>query len=128
MRDDDVTGRLVRAGEERADHHAVRPGGDRFGDVAGELDPAVADERHVVLLRRARALEDGRDLRDARAGDDARRADRAGADADLHRVDAELAEVARPFVRGHVAGDELRRREEFLELLDRLHHRGRVRV
>ena len=38
--------------------------------------------------RGLRALHDRADHRHADAGDDARRADRAGADADLHRVDA----------------------------------------
>src|ERR1043165_4523676 len=126
--EDRLARRFVGAGEKRADHHAVRAGGDGLGHVAGELDAAVADERHVVLLRGARAVEDRGDLRDAGAGDDARRADRAGSDADLDGVDTELAEVARAFVRGNVAGDELRRRKDFLELPDRVHDGGGVRV
>ena len=85
----DSLGRLrVGAGEERADHHAMRARGDGFGDVAGELDAAVADDGDVELLRGARALHDRADLRHARAGHDARRADRAGSDADFDRVDA----------------------------------------
>src|ERR1051326_3704789 len=106
----------------------MRAGGDGFGDVAGELDAAVADDRHVELLRGARALHDRGDLRHAGAGDDARRADRAGTDADFDRVDAEVDEIAGAFVGGDVAGDERRVGEELLELANRLHHRGRVRV
>ena len=57
-----------------------------------------------------RALGDRRDLRHAGAGDHARGADRARADADLDAVHAQRDQVARAFVRRHVAGDQLARR------------------
>ena len=84
----DVARRLVRTGEQRAEHHRVRSGRDRLGDVAGGGEPAVGDHRHAVPRRHLRAIVDRRDLRHADAGDDARRADRPGPDAGLDGVRA----------------------------------------
>ena len=53
--EDDLAGRLVGAGEERADHHASRAGGERLGDVARVLDAAVGDDRDAVRGARPRA-------------------------------------------------------------------------
>ena len=53
-------------------------GGERLGEVAGELDAAVGDDRHAVRRGGARAVEDGGDLRHAGAGDHAGGADAAG--------------------------------------------------
>ena len=39
----DLAGRLVGAGEQAAEHHAGRAGGDRLRDVAGVADAAVGD-------------------------------------------------------------------------------------
>ena len=47
-----VAGRLVGAGEHRAEHHGVRAGGDRLRDVAGRRDAAVGDQRDAVVGRR----------------------------------------------------------------------------
>ena len=55
----------------------------------------------------ARALHDRGDHRHADAGDDARRADRAGADADLHRVDAGVDQRLRALGGRDVAGDQV---------------------
>ena len=44
----DLARRLVDAGEQAAEHHDVGAGGDGLGDVAGELDAAVGDERDAV--------------------------------------------------------------------------------
>src|SRR5205814_5998251 len=55
-------------------------------------------------------------------------ADRSRTDADFDRIDAKLDQSERAFIRRNVAGDERRVREHFLELLDRLEHRGRMRV
>ena len=82
----DFARRLLGAGEQAADHHAVRAGDDRLGDVAGEADAAVGDQRHAGAFERRGDVRDGGDLRHADACDDARRADGAGADADLDAV------------------------------------------
>ena len=98
------------------------PGGDGLGDVAGILDAAVGDHRHAGSLGRARSFQDGRDLRHARAGHHARGADRARADADFDAVDAQRDQIARAFVRCHVAGDQLHFRQALLHRADRVHH------
>ena len=46
----DLAGRFLGAGEQAADHHAVRAGGDRLGDVAGIADAAIGDQRHAGAL------------------------------------------------------------------------------
>src|SRR5581483_6030555 len=48
LRDHHVAGRLVGAGEHRADHHRVGSGGDGLRDVPGRGDAAVADHGHAV--------------------------------------------------------------------------------
>ena len=78
LRDDDLAGRLVGAGEHRAEHDDVGAGGDRLRDVAGVADAAVGDHRDVVAGERLRGVVDGRHLRHADARDDAGRADRPG--------------------------------------------------
>src|SRR6516165_5590465 len=45
-----LAGRFLGAGEQSADHHRVRTGGDRLGDVAREADATVGDHRHVGVL------------------------------------------------------------------------------
>src|SRR2546423_1842198 len=66
---DDLAGRRVGAGEERADHDGVGAGGEGLDEVARLLDAAVGDDGDVVLLRRLGAVGDGGDLGDAHAGD-----------------------------------------------------------
>ncbi len=70
-------------------------------------DAAVGDERQVESIGRPPALEQRLQLRHAKAGRDTRRAAAAGADADLHRVDATLAEELHAVGGGHVSGDQL---------------------
>ena len=64
-----------------------------------------------VSRGRPRALGDRGDLRHADAGDDARRADRAGADADLDRVDAASISAARRLARWRRCRRSARRRD-----------------
>ena len=70
----------------------------------------------------------GGDHRHADAGDDARRADRAGADADLHRVDARIDQRLGAFGRRDVAGDEIDVREALPDARDHVEHALRVAV
>jgi hypothetical protein len=56
----------------------LAPGDERLGDVAGVLQPAVADHRHAGRARGAGGVVDRGDLRHADAGDDAGGADGAG--------------------------------------------------
>jgi hypothetical protein len=103
-----LAGRFFRAREEAADHHGVRAGGERLGDVARIADAAIGDQRHVGVRERFRDVRDGGDLRHADARDDPRRADRAGTDADLHRVGTAVYERLRRCGRRDIAADHLR--------------------
>jgi len=115
LHEDPLAGALLGAGEHRAHHHRLGAGGERLDDVARVLDAAVGDDRHVAgPLDR---VHHRGELRHAHAGDDARGADRAGAHADLDRVDAARDQGRRAVARGHVAGDEL-------DVGEALAHRG----
>ncbi len=103
----DLAGRLLDAGQHRADHDGVGAGDQRLGDVAGLLEASVGDDGHAGGLARQRCLVDGRDLRDATTGDDASRADRARTEADLDRVGAGIDERLRTLTGRDVAADDL---------------------
>src|SRR5207245_4334742 len=79
----DLARALVGAGEERAEHRAIRPGGDRLGEVAGEFDPAIGDHWHARLAAFGDGVDDRSELRDADPGDDAGCADRGRTYANL---------------------------------------------
>ena len=85
----------------------MRAGDQRLGDVAGEANAAVGDQRHAGALQRRGDVGDGGDLRHADTGDDARRADRARTDADLHAIGARLDQRQRRFGGDDVAADDL---------------------
>ena len=84
----DLAGRLVGPGQQAADHHAVRAGGERLDDIAGVTDATVGDNADVAALERGGDVTDGRELRHAHARDHARGADRARADANLYGIGA----------------------------------------
>jgi len=77
---------IPRSCEHTADHHAVRTGGERLGDVAGIADSAIANDRNARAFQRLRHSGNGADLRDTDAGDDARGANGARADAHFDRI------------------------------------------
>ena len=113
---------LVRAGQQRADHGAVGAGRDRLDDVAGILDAAVGDHRHVALTGLVRRIHDGRQLRHADAGHDARGADRARSDADLDGIGASIDQRLGALGRRHVAGHHLHPVRQPLDARHRLQH------
>src|SRR5471032_3269768 len=79
----DLAWRFFSTGEHRAHHHAGSTGYDGLGQVTGETDAAVGDQRNASALKGRGDVGDGTDLRDADTGDDAGGADRARADTDL---------------------------------------------
>ena len=103
---DDATGRFVRTGEVRTEHHGVGPGGDGFDRVARVPDPAVGDHGHVVSGGDVRDLRDGGDLGHARTRDDAGSTDRAGADSDLESV-REVDDGFCGLARSNVSDDDI---------------------
>jgi hypothetical protein len=99
------------------------PAARAFREVAGELDPAIGDDRHAARLGGVRAGFDGGQLRHADARDDARGADRARADADFHGVSARVDQRFRGFPGGDVAGNDLHGIGNLLGARDSLCHR-----
>src|SRR6266403_4412840 len=120
--------RFFGAGEKAANHHAGRPSGDGFGDVAGKFDAAIGDDGNAGAFSGARGFCNGGDLRHAGAGDYARGADGARTHADFQAVDTERDEILCAFVGGHVAGDELHVRQTIANGFNGVHHARGVAV
>ena len=121
-------GGFFGAGQQRADHNGVGAGGDGLGDVAGEADATVGDQRHVGALEGGGHFGDGGDLRDADAGDDAGGADGARADAHFDAVGAGFHQRDGGFGGGDVAADHVHVREVLLDPGDAVEHALRVTV
>ena len=91
----------------RADHHRLRAGDDRLGDVAGVLETAVGDHGHTGGGARQPRLVHRGDLGHSHPGDHAGGADRAGSHADLDRVGAGVDERLGAGPGRDVAADDL---------------------
>ena len=102
----DLARAFVRASEQRADHDGGSAGGNRLGNVAGELQSTIGDDGDVELVGFLDGRHDGCQLGNANAGDNAGGADRARADADLDAVSACIDERAGAFASCHIAGDD----------------------
>ena len=105
--DHDLAGSLVRPCEHRPEHDDVGAGGDRLRDVARAADPAVGDDRHVVILERARGVVDRGHLRHADARDDPGGAGDARPLPDLDGVRTRIDERQRAVAGRDVPGDDL---------------------
>jgi hypothetical protein len=81
----DFARRFFGTGQHGADHDRW-PGGDGLGDVAGEADAAVGNQRNAGALPALQRHGDRGDLRHADTGHDTGGADGARADTDLDRV------------------------------------------
>ena len=111
--EDQLTGRLGDAGQQRAEHHRVRADRDRLGDVAGVLQPAVADHRDSRPGRQALAASwIAVTCGHADPGDHPGGADRAGTDADLDRVRAGVDQRLRARPGRDVAADDVHPRAD----------------
>src|SRR3954469_10864902 len=122
----DLAGRLVGAGEERAEHDGVRAGGNGLRDVAGVAHAAIGDEGHARFLERRGDVLDRSDLRHADARNNARGADRAGTDADLDAIGAMVDERLRGVAGADVAADDLHVRIARLDPLHAVEHALRM--
>ncbi len=102
-------GRLLGAGQGRADHQGIGAGGDRLGELATASHAAVGDDRHVasglgeVRVPGSRHIADRGDLRDPDAEHLAGRARGAGPDPDEHGGRALLHQRERGLGVGRVA-------------------------
>ena len=112
----DLTGGLLAAGQQGAEHDGVGAGHEGLADVARVLQAAVRDERDSGGAAGLGGQVDGGDLGDADARDDAGGADRAGAHADLDGVDARVDERLRALGRGDVAADDVDARKRRIGL------------
>jgi len=121
--EDQIAGALVTTGQQRAEHHRVGTGHDRFRGVTGVLETTITDDRDTGRLRRPGGLIDRGDLGDADTGDHPRRADRARPDTDLDAIHPGVDERAGGFVGGDVSADDVDIAGGHLSLepLDELH-------
>ena len=118
----DLAWSFLGAREQAAQHHAIRTGSDRFGDVAGVTDAAIGDYRHAAAFQRLYHIGDGRNLWHTDAGDNAGGANRARADADLDRVGAVVNQRQSRRCGGDIAADHLHLREVVLDPLHPAQH------
>jgi len=95
---------------------------DRLGDVPGEADAAIGDDRHVRVAQRLGDESNRGDLRYADTRDDARGADRARPDADLDGVRTGIDQRLRSLGSRDVAGDHLAVRPLRLDALHCVEH------
>ena len=123
-----VGGRLVRAGEPRAEHHARRPAGEGEGDVARVAHAAVGPDVLAEPAGLVGALDHGGELRAPDAGHHPRRAHRTRADTDLDDVGAGLDQLAGAVGGDDVAGDDRDVGGDGAHLLDRPQRAGLVAV
>src|SRR3569833_1580547 len=99
--------RFLGAGKHAAHHHAIGAGDDGLCEIARIAHAAVRDHRYALRRKHFGSIGDGGDLRHAYPARDTCGAGRAGADADLYRVDAGLDQRERAFGRRDVAADHL---------------------
>ena len=88
----DLTWRFFGTGEHRAHHHARGAGNDGLGQVTGEPDATVGDQRYARAFKGSGDVGDGADLRHAHTGNDARGADGTWADTDLDCIGASFGQ------------------------------------
>src|SRR3569623_2911282 len=123
-----LAGRILRAREHAAHHHAIGARDDGLGAVTRIAHTAVGAHEHAAYGQGLGDVRDRGDLRHAHTAPDARGADRAGADADLHRVDTGLDQCERAFGRRDVAADDLHLGKVLLDPFDTVEHALRMAV
>src|SRR3989344_2574311 len=118
----DLARGFFSTGEHRAHHHAGSTGDDGLGQVTGEPDTAVGDQRNARAFEGLGDVGDGADLRHAHTGDDTRGADRARADTDLDRIRARFGQGLGGSTGGDVAADHLDFREILFDPANAVDH------
>ena len=109
-----VTRRFFGAGQQRADHDGTGASGNRLGNVTGEADTTVSDQRHTGALQGFGHIGDGSNLRHADARHDTGGADGARADTHFHGIRTGGNQVLGGGGGGDVATNHLYFREVFL--------------
>src|SRR5690554_8113742 len=111
----DLPGRLFGTGEHGAHHYHRGPGGDGLGQITGEADATIGDQRYTGVLQRGCHIGDRGDLRHTDASNDTGGADRARADTDLDRICASGHQGQRRSAGRDVAAHHLNFREGLLD-------------
>ncbi len=124
----DLTGRLLQARQQTAQHYRVSTGCQRLHDIARVFYASIRDYGHASLSSHACAIENRRELRDTCASHDPRCADGARANADFDDVRASVNQSRSPLSRRYVPSDERQVRIPRLGPLRRLQHCARVAV
>src|SRR5579859_1783321 len=128
-RDNQLARTLIHARQQTAQHDGIRARRDSLSDVAGILDAAVSYYRYIIAAGHPCAIVDGGNLGYAYPRDNASCADRAGPDADLHRVNSGLYQRLGRLCRYDVAGHQLHLRSEMrLNVSYGIQHHTRVSV
>ena len=122
LEQDDLSGRLLRAGEHAAHHYRAGAGRDGFGNIARVADPAVGDQRHAATPQRGGNVVDRGDLRHAHPGHDPGGADRTGPDPHFHRIGAGFHQGQSRSAGCDVAADYFDLRIVVLDPADTLDH------
>src|SRR5690606_23710287 len=118
----DFTRCLFGTGEHGPHHHHRSAGGDRLGQIAGEADTAVGNQRHAGVLEGSGHVGDGRHLGHAHPGNDTGGADGARANAHLDRIGASSDQCQRGGASGDVATNHLDLGEGLLDPANALDH------
>src|SRR5690606_8176160 len=103
----DLAGRLFGTGEHGAHHHYRGAGGNGLGQVTGEADATVGNQRDASVLQRGGHIGNGGYLRNTDSGNDAGGADGARADTNLDRIGTCSCQRQRGGAGGDVATDHL---------------------
>src|SRR5690606_30306480 len=82
----DFTRGFVSTGQQAANHHRVGASGNGLGDITGEPDATVGNQRHTALFQGSGYIGNRRNLRYANTCHNTGGADGAGADTNLHSI------------------------------------------
>ena len=88
-------------------HHGSSTCGDRFGDVTGETDAAVGDNRDTGAFQRFNRVRNGGDLRYTYASYDTSRTDGTRTDTHFNRAATGFSQGTSACASCHVAADDL---------------------
>ena len=113
---------FISTGEHGTHHHGVSAGSESLGDITGEADAAVSDQRNAGAFESFCHIGNSGNLRDANTGNDTRRADGARADTDLDSVSAVVDESLGSVTGSDVAADHLNVRVVLLNPVDAVQH------
>ena len=111
---------FVGASKEVANHHRAGSCCKGLGDVAGEFNSPIGNDRQVMLCRHFSHIQDGRKLWNAHACDDPRGADGSRSHSDLHPIHSRLDQIEHPLLGRDVPRNQLTMRIILFGVTNRL--------